>query len=122
MRETEDSRWIAQNFANEWDKVKQETYPLIRTQYRVFKSTIWILQLLGTIQTCFDFTGPLLVSRIITFVGIKESALSEGVFLVLLFVLARTGVIILSTQIMLNVVSIFFRIEKVIFFLDGPPE
>ena len=109
LRETEDSGWIAKNFANEWDQVKQESYPLIRTHYRVFKFTIWIAQLLGTALTCFDFTGPVLVSRIITFVGLKGSSLSEGIFLVLMFVVSRIGVIVLSTQINLLVVSIFCK-------------
>ncbi len=60
---------------------------------------------MALLQTCFDFTGPILVSKIIAYVSTPEADISQGISLVLVFVLARLGIIMTSAQTTLTNVS-----------------
>lgn len=63
---------------------------------------MWATQIFALIQTCFEFTGPILVSRIIKYIQTPNSEISGGLLLILLFVVSRIGLILVSAQGMLN--------------------
>ena len=81
---------------------------MIKAQYETFKSLIWTIQGLALLQTCFEFTGPIFVSRIINYVAAPEADISEGAFLIIAFILARLGIIMTSAQTTLANVRFFF--------------
>jgi len=100
LREEEDSRYITNKFLNEWEKVKDERFPILKTQYKAFKSMIWISFCLALLETLFSFSGPLLVSRIVKYIQNQDQEydFSYGIVLVVLFVLSRVGTILASSQ------------------------
>lgn len=106
LRNTEDSAWISDKLFKEWENTKNERFPLFKAQFRTFKRLVWISQILGALQTCLDFTGPVLVAKIIAYVGAPDSTLSEGLYLILAFVVTRLGVILVSAQNMLTMVNL----------------
>jgi len=98
LQESEDCGWIGEKFANEWQHCKNKKYPMYRTHFRAIRSLVVLSQILAFIQTCFEFTGPILVSKIIKYIAAAESTTSEGVTLIIAFVVSRVGLIIVSTQ------------------------
>lgn len=98
LRESEDCGWLGEKFSAEWQNCKNKNYPLYRTHFRAIRSLVILSQILALIQTCFEFTGPILVSKIIKFIAATDSQQSEGMMLILAFVISRVGLIIISTQ------------------------
>jgi len=100
LRDTENTEHISQGVYKEWKNERKKTYPLIRAQYQTFKSQIWTIQGLALLQTCFDFTGPIFVSKIINYVATPKEDInpSDGIFLIVAFLLARLGIIMTSAQ------------------------
>ncbi len=67
---------------------------------------------MGVAQTCFDFTGPLLISNIIKYIEQGQSDKFQGIILVLAFIFARIAIIIVSTQYsIVNVKKYYENIE-----------
>jgi len=64
---------------------------------------------LAALQTLFDFTGPIMVARMITYLAKTDQTLSEAIFLIFAFILSRIGVIITTAQCMLTTVNFFFK-------------
>jgi len=98
LRESEDCGWLGEKFSAEWQKCKDKKYPLYRTHFRAIRFLVILSQILALIQTCFEFTGPILVSKIIKFIAATDSTQSEGMVLILAFGFSRVGLIIISTQ------------------------
>lgn len=102
LRHSEKTEFISESFINEWETSKDQSFPLLRTQYRTFKHIIWRVQALAMLQTCFEFSGPVLVGKIITYISAPNPETSQGIFLIIAFLLARLGVILISAQTTLN--------------------
>lgn len=98
---------MAKRFCDEWESQKHKRYPLLRTQYRVFKSLVWASIIFALLQTTLEFMGPLLVARIVSYVSAPESTASDGVVLIFAFLLVRLGIIVVSAQNLASIVSFF---------------
>jgi len=102
LRNSEKTEFIAESFAHEWQREKEKSFPLLRTQYATFKHLIWRIQALAMLQTCFEFAGPVLVGKIISYISNPQPEISQGIFLIFAFLVARVGAILISAQTVLN--------------------
>jgi len=104
LREDEDTYCISEKISLEWEDLKGKNLSLFRAQFRTFKSLVILSQVLAAIQTLFDFTGPVMVAQIITYISKPEQTLSEALLLIFGFIMSRVGIIIISAQCMLTTV------------------
>jgi len=98
LRNTEECGWLSTKFIQEWDTSKHKSYPFLRTKFNTFKYLIFMTQFLALLGTLFSFSGPILVSLIISYVGNKDSTTEDGLLLILYFILSRIAIIIVSAQ------------------------
>jgi len=69
---------------------------------------VLVSQALAALQTLLDFTGPILVAQIITYIAKDEQPLSEAFYLIFGFILSRICIIIVTAQCSLTTVRMSF--------------
>lgn len=98
LRNTEECGWLSNKFIRNWDTLKNEKYPLLRTKFNTFRYLILMTQFLALLNTVFSFSGPVLVSQIIHYVENDSATVEDGILLIFYFVLSRFAIIVVNAQ------------------------
>jgi len=89
LRKEESSEGITHNLNSAFESNKHKKNPLIKAIYTTNKVIFFKIIILSLIRSCFDYTGPFLINRIIDYTSDPNRKFSTGVFIVLGLVVAR---------------------------------
>jgi len=89
LRKEESSEGITHNLNYAFESNKHKKNPLIKAIYTTNKVIFFKIIILSLIRSCFDYTGPFLINRIIDYTSDPNRKFSTGVFIVLGLVVAR---------------------------------